>query len=215
MKTEQTTQATQQELVRAKQEENALKEQIIELLSGIAQTRSILLGTEPHLVAEVAQQIARHIQLDQIQCEQIRIAALICDIGMISIPESIPRKKGMLTENELACLRLHAEIGVNFLKHMHLMVPILPLIRHHHERWDGTGYPDHLAGEAIPLGARIIAVADAFVSMQGKRAYRAPLTGEEALTVLRDNAGTQFDQTIVQALLQIQGNVQEILKRAA
>jgi hypothetical protein len=120
-------------------QDSSMSLQFIEGLSDIAKTRSILLGTDPHRMAEVAEHLALALGLSALEVAQIRIAALVCDIGMVSVPESIPRKRGPLTPNERKCLHMHPQISVKILGEMPLFVPVLPLVLHHHERWDGGG----------------------------------------------------------------------------
>jgi len=155
-------------------------------------------------VAETAVQIAEAMGLDAEQVAMIRYAATLHDIGKIGVEDSTIRSPKRLSAEELESVRRHPELGEEILRPVQMLRPALPLIRHHHERWDGTGYPDGLAGEEIPLGARIIAVADAFDAMTSTRPYRERLSTAEALRELYVNRGKQFDPEVVYAFLELQ-----------
>jgi len=133
--------------------------------------------------------------------EMIKFCGLIHDIGKIGINESILQKPSKLTKKEYADVKTHSVIGENVVKHINFLKEGLPIIRHHHERYDGKGYPDGLKGEKIPLLARIIAVADAFDAMTSDRPYRKAFPPQEATKKLKENAGTQFDPQIVKIFI--------------
>lgn len=133
----------------------------------------------------------------------LRRAAELHDIGKVAISESILCKLGRLTDEELRIMRQHATLALEILGAVPSLQPTLPLIKHHHERWDGTGYPDGLAGEEIPLGARIIAVAEAYDIMTQGAPWKEPLSLEEAKAEIQRCAGTQFDPRVVEAFLQV------------
>jgi HD-GYP domain-containing protein (c-di-GMP phosphodiesterase class II) len=146
--------------------------------------------------------IAEALGLADEEVAVIRRAAVIHDLGKIGVRDSVllcPRK---LTPHELRIMQQHPVIAGRILDQMRFLERELPIVRHHHERWDGQGYPDGLSGPAIPLGARILAVADAFDAITSTRVYRDAKSAPEALRILADNAGTQFDQTVVEAMLQ-------------
>jgi diguanylate cyclase (GGDEF)-like protein len=130
----------------------------------------------------------------------LRIAAMLHDVGMIGVPERILRKPGPLVEEELATIREHTDRGAEMVGQIEGLEAIVPWIRHSHESFDGSGYPDGLSGEAIPQAARILLVADAFDAITSGRPYRTPLSRAEACEELRRYAGTQFDPACVQAL---------------
>ena len=115
------------------------------------------------------------------------------DIGKLTVPDCILHKAGPLTEQERRLIELHPLVGETLLRPLPGMDLVLPAVRHHHERWDGSGYPDRLAGDEIPLVARILCLADSYDAMTGERAYREPLSKAEALMEILRNAGTQFD----------------------
>lgn len=133
----------------------------------------------------------------------LRRAAELHDIGKVAISDSILGKLGSLTDEEIKVMRQHATLALEILGAVQALQPTLPLIKHHHERWDGTGYPDALAGEQIPLGARIIAVAEVYDILTHGAPWKEPLSVEEAKAELLRCAGTQFDPRVVEAFLQI------------
>jgi HD-GYP domain-containing protein (c-di-GMP phosphodiesterase class II) len=130
--------------------------------------------------------------------ELTRLAASLHDLGKLAIPEEILRKPGPLTDAERLVLERHPQIGYRMLESLGVD-PVADWVLHHHERWDGAGYPSGLAGEAIPLGARVIFVADAFDAMTSDRVYRRKLSIDDALAELERCAGTQFDPNVVAA----------------
>ncbi len=154
-------------------------------------------------VSELSLALARRIGLDPAQLETIRISGLVHDIGKIGVPERVLLKASRLTDEEFALIKLHPEIGHRILRDIPLLSEALPGVMHHHERWDGRGYPAGLAGEDIPLIARIIGVADAFDAMSSSRTYRAAMPRSTVLTEIRDNAGKQFDPDLASAFLEL------------
>lgn len=133
----------------------------------------------------------------------LRRAAELHDIGKVAISDSILGKLGSLSEEEIKIMRQHATLALEILGAVQALQPTLPLIKHHHERWDGAGYPDGLAGEEIPLGARIIAVAETYDILTHGALWKEPLSVEEAKAEIRRCAGTQFDPHVVEAFLQV------------
>ncbi len=125
--------------------------------------------------------------------ERIRIAGLVHDIGKIGVPEAILRKPGRLTDDEVRSMKSHPEIGHRILQDIKQLADVLPGVLHHHERFDGKGYPKGLSGEGIPLSARIIALADSFDAMSSNRTYRTALPRAKVLSEIRACAGAQFD----------------------
>jgi len=156
-------------------------------------------GIDDHLrgVARLAGDIGRAAALDAEERDSLVRAAELHDIGKIAIPDRVLHKPGPLDEEEWELMRSHTTVGERILAAAPAMAPVASLVRSSHERWDGTGYPDGLAGEEIPFGARVIFVCDAFEAMTEERAYRDALTPQEALAELRRCAGTQFDPEIV------------------
>jgi diguanylate cyclase (GGDEF)-like protein/putative nucleotidyltransferase with HDIG domain len=141
--------------------------------------------------------------------EALSTAALLHDIGKLAIPEYILSKPGKLTDSEFAKMMRHAEIGANILEPIRFPYPVVPIIRHHHERHNGSGYPQGLKGDEIPLGAKILAVADTFDALTAQRSYRTPLTAVEAIELIRGESGIGLDPDIVQAFLKVAQDLME------
>jgi putative nucleotidyltransferase with HDIG domain len=152
-------------------------------------------------VADYARQLALRVGLGQEQVETIAIAGLLHDIGKLGVGGRTLRKSGRLTETERERVLLHPVQGAQILSGMESLSEVVPLVRHHHERFDGTGYPDGVVGEQIPLGARILAVVDAYDSMTSDRPYRSTLDQREALRRLSRGAGLQWDPGLVELWL--------------
>ena len=152
-------------------------------------------------VAIFGVQIGKKMGLDRTTLDQIYWTGLVHDIGKILIPEAILNKAGKLTEEEFNIIKQHPVWGHKTLMNSAKLNNLAELVLHHHERWDGRGYPDGLKGEGIPLVSRIICVADAWDAMTSKRSYRKPLSRQEALQEIIQNAGTQFDPTIAQVFV--------------
>ena len=157
-------------------------------------------------VTDYAVKIAQFMGLGEEETETINKAALLHDIGKIGIKPEILDKKESLTPEERNIIKTHPVLGINILSPMKILGEILPIIRYHHERYDGTGYPEGLAAEEIPLGARILAVADSFDAMTSDRPYHLRLSLDAAIMELKNNSGTQFDSAVVDALLAILRN---------
>lgn len=175
--------------------------------SARSQTRGVLLrvlqerepGLERHLdgVGRLAAVFGRQLNLDAEEIDVLGRAAELHDIGKIAIPDEILHKDGELTDEEWALMRKHPKIGERVLDAAPALGPVASLVRSTHERWDGEGYPDKLAGRDIPLGARVILICDAYNAMTEGRPYRAPMSSEAALEELRRGSGTQFDPELV------------------
>lgn len=133
----------------------------------------------------------------------LEAAALLHDTGKIAIPEHILNKPGKLTPAEFEKMKRHAPIGAQILSSIEFPYPVVPIVRHHHENWDGTGYPDGLQGEAIPLGARILSVVDCFDALTSDRPYRRRMTDAAALQILLERRGTMYDPTIVDTFVAV------------
>ena len=152
-------------------------------------------------VRRYAVMIAKQTQLPEHAVEHIARAAMLHDIGKIGLPDSVLLKEGQLTDEEWALVRQHPVMSVRIMEGMAFLDQEIPAVRYHHERYDGTGYPDGLSGSAIPLAARILAVADAFDAMTSSRVYRGGKSVAEALEELRRGRGSQFDPAVVDAFL--------------
>jgi len=154
-------------------------------------------------VAQLAAALGTQLGLPSEECGSLRLAGMLHDIGKIGVREAVLHKTGTLTVEEYRHIKLHPELGARILSPLADLTHVVPAIRHHHERWDGSGYPDGLAGEAIPLHARIVGLADAYVAMREHRPYRRGMPKERALAEIRLGARRQFDLHMVSALLEL------------
>jgi diguanylate cyclase (GGDEF)-like protein len=168
-------------------------------LAKAVDARDVYTGSHSERVGELSARIARRLGIDESQVELIRLAGSLHDLGKLAIPEEILHKPGTLNEPERLVLQRHPQIGHRMLESLGVE-PIADWVLHHHERWDGTGYPDRLRREEIPIGARIIFVADAYDGLTSERAHRESLSEAAALAELERCAGSQFDPAIVEAL---------------
>jgi diguanylate cyclase (GGDEF)-like protein/putative nucleotidyltransferase with HDIG domain len=172
----------------------------MESLSATVDARDAYTAGHSRRVQQLALAIGRELELSHAELELLGYAALFHDIGKLGIPDAILLKPGNLNPAEWVVMASHAAEGASIINRLGFLSDAVPAIRHHHERFDGSGYPDRLAGEDIPLGARIIHVADAYDSMLTTRVYRPARPADAALTELRANAGTQFCPRCVGAL---------------
>ena len=148
--------------------------------------------------------LSREIGISDPQTLQaIEAAALLHDTGKIAVPEHILNKPGKLTPAEFEKMKLHAPIGAEILSAIEFPYPVVPIVRHHHENWDGTGYPDRISGEAIPIGARILSVVDCFDALTSDRPYRRRMTNADALAILMERRGTMYDPMIVDTFVRV------------
>ena len=175
----------------------------MESLSATVDARDAYTAGHSRRVQQLALAIGRELGLSQAELDLLGHAALFHDIGKLAIPDAILLKPASLTDEEWSLMQRHADEGARIIDRLGFLNDAVPAIRHHHERFDGTGYPDRLKGEDIPLGARIIHVADALDSMLTTRIYRAARPASEALDELRRAAGTQFCPRCVSALERI------------
>ena len=162
-------------------------------------------------VSDMAVDTAKELGLPQDSIEKIRLAGLIHDIGKIGVRESILSKPSGLTEEEFQNVRCHPELGEHILTPIVDDEEILMMVRHHHERFDGTGYPDGLKAESVPLGARILAVADTYDAMTSERSYREAMNVETAFAEIEQGKGTQFDPSVADAFLRTRKLVKSVV----
>jgi putative nucleotidyltransferase with HDIG domain len=153
-------------------------------------------------VAQMAIDVGREMGLSQREQESLRLGAILHDIGKIGIPDAILKKPGPLDAAEWEIMRQHPVIGERILVPIQHLRDAAQIVRHHHEKYDGTGYPDGLVGEAIPLGARILTVVDSYSAIIDRRSYKSARSHEQAVAELIRCAGTQFDPYIVDLFLQ-------------
>ncbi|QDU39433.1 Cyclic di-GMP phosphodiesterase response regulator RpfG [Maioricimonas rarisocia] len=161
-------------------------------------------------VALIAHRIARQLRLTEQETDAIYLSGLLHDIGKVGINDSILKKPGRLTDEEFALIQRHPVIGYDILSGLKKLQHILPGVRHHHESFNGTGYPDRLAGHEIPLMARVLAVADAFDAMGSNRSYRQGMPIERIETILHEGAGTQWDPVVVRAYFESRSDIHRI-----
>jgi putative nucleotidyltransferase with HDIG domain len=183
-------------------------------LSNALEAKDAVTSEHTEEVVRLAVAVAAELDLDLEAVRNVELGAVLHDIGKVRVPEAILNKTGPLTEDEWAVMRTHPEVGERILQPIQSLQAILPIVRHHHERWDGTGYPDRLAGRAVPLGARIVAVCDAYRAMTEDRPYRDALPEAYARRELTDGVGSQFDGDCVEALfraLDRRGSTAEVI----
>jgi diguanylate cyclase (GGDEF)-like protein/putative nucleotidyltransferase with HDIG domain len=184
------------ELKRLADSDRAARYRAAASLARAVDARDVYTGSHSQRVAKLAARIAERLGLPPDAVELTRLAANLHDLGKLAIPEELLRKPGPLTDPERLVLERHPQIGFRMLESLGVE-PVAAAVLHHHERWDGRGYPDGLAGDAIPLDARIIFVADAYDAMTSDRIYRPRLSRRQALAELERCAGSQFDPEIV------------------
>lgn len=158
-------------------------------------------GEHSESVVEMAAAVARNLGKSEAEVEEVRAAALLHDVGKVGIPDAILNKPGPLTDDEREIMAEHTIIGERILRGIPGFAPIAAIVRHEHERWDGEGYPDGIAGQDIPLGSRIILACDAYHAMTSDRPYRKRMSHAAAVDELARNAGTQFDPDVTAALI--------------
>jgi putative nucleotidyltransferase with HDIG domain len=183
-----------------------LKQQNIEMIAALAASidaRDPYTAGHSMQVMRYAVRLGEVIGLDAARIEALRYGGLLHDIGKIGVPDAILLKPASLSPEEMEIMRAHAVIGVEIVRGVKALRPVLPVIRHHHERIDGTGYPDGLSGDRIPLEARIMAIADAYDTMTSERAYRRAMTQDEAIAELRRCRGVQWDADLVDRFVEL------------
>ena len=176
---------------------------IAETLINAMEAKDLYLRGHSQRVAELAGQLAEELGLDATMCEDLRVAGRLHDVGKIGIREAILNKPGRLTFEEFEHVKRHVQIGLDILAPLFHIKKPLQYVEHHHERWDGAGYPRGLARDEIPMGARILCAADTFDALTSKRAYREPLEPLAALEHLRVDSGKQFDPCVYDALVSV------------
>lgn len=177
---------------------------VVEALAAAVDARDTYTAGHSRRVGEYAAMLAQALGHDPAFCNELRLAAVFHDVGKIGIPDAILRKPGSLSDDEYAQMQEHPRIGADhLLRSVPFLQAQLPAIRHHHERWDGRGYPDRLAGEAIPYQARILAIADAYDAMTSNRVYRQSLLPDDVLRICASGAGIQWDPALMDAWLSL------------
>jgi putative two-component system response regulator len=176
-------------------------ESVLLSLAGVLEAKDPYAHGHAARLGDLAAQLGQRVGLSELECERLRVAALLHDIGMLAVPEQVLSKPGQLAEDERVLVRAHAARGEQLCGALRSVQPLLPLIRHHHERFDGSGYPDGLIGHAIPMGARVLGLADAFDALTSERAYRRCLSADEALGLLGEETRKgRWDPLVYDAL---------------
>jgi len=185
-----------------------------ELFSGLVQSITHAIDAKDHYtsghvnrVAKLSVALAKQMGLDKESLETVYLGGLLHDVGKIGLDDSILNKPGQLTVEEYDQVKQHPEFGYSILKGIQELDEVLPIVLHHHENWDGSGYPHRLAGNEIPIMARIVAVADAFDAMSSDRPYRNGLPNEEVDSILREGAGVQWDARVIEAFFAIRSDI--------
>jgi HD-GYP domain-containing protein (c-di-GMP phosphodiesterase class II) len=179
------------------------QQMFVESLAEAVDAKSQFTSEHSRQVANVAREVAEYLQLNEKTTDLIYYAGLLQNIGKITLPEEIFSKKGKLSQEDWNKLQNHPNVGVSLLMNINFLSEVVPYIHYHKERWNGEGEPEGLSGMSIPLGSRIIAVADAYQAMVSERAYRISISQEKALEILKSEAGIKWDPVIVDALQEI------------
>ncbi len=174
---------------------------VIAALASALQERDRYTSEHSESVVDLTARVGEALALGSEEISHVRTAALLHDIGKVGVPDEVLHKAGPLTEREWVIMRQHPAIGERILRAIPGLGAVARIVRHEHERWDGKGYPDQLAGAEIPVGSRIILACDAYHAMTSDRPYRKAMEHAEAMAELSGNAGTQFDPEVVQALI--------------
>jgi len=174
-----------------------------EALAAALEAKDSYTAEHARSIVETAEAVGRRLGLDEPALRTLRYGAIFHDIGKIAVPEAILNKRGPLTDDERVQMERHPVAGAQILAPIDFLADVRPLVRHEHERWDGSGYPDQLAGERIPLGSRIVLACDAYHAMTSDRPYRAAMADREARAEMRHHAGSQFDPSVVDALIAV------------
>ncbi len=183
---------------------NSLYMSTIETLAMAIDAKDQITHGHIRRVQHYATGLARSVGVkDSAQIKAIEAASLLHDMGKLAVPEYILNKPGALTPAEFEKMKLHASVGADILSAIDFPYPVVPIVRHHHESWDGSGYPDGLSGSQIPIGARILSVVDCFDALTSDRPYRPRLSDGEAIAILLQRRGTMYDPIIVDAFINV------------
>ena len=201
---------------------NSIKEMNMQLDKNLIEFAKILLNTisakdnytkdHSQNVSKLCVMFANYLNLSENDVENLRIAALFHDIGKIGIPDNILQKEGKLTDTEIETIKLHPVIGANIFSSTDIFKHIAPIIVAHHERVDGTGYPNNLKGNEIPYLAKILTICDCFDAMVSKRSYKEKMTIDYAIEQLNKGAGTQFDRELAESFIKLINEKREVFE---
>jgi HD-GYP domain-containing protein (c-di-GMP phosphodiesterase class II) len=175
----------------------------VEALANALEANDEYTSSHARWITDMALEVGRELGLDVAAIKRLELGALFHDIGKIGIPSTILLKPGPLTKRERTIMETHPELGERILAPIARLESVRPIVRHCHERWDGKGYPDAIAGGDIPIESRVIFVCDAFHAMTTDRPYRSAMSFDDARKELEDGAGTQFDPEVVTAFLRL------------
>jgi diguanylate cyclase (GGDEF)-like protein/putative nucleotidyltransferase with HDIG domain len=174
---------------------------ILEMLAMAIDAKDDVTHDHIQRVKLFARRMGEAVGLSELEIEALKAGALLHDIGKIGVPAYILNKPGKLTEHEFEQMKMHTIIGADMLSNVDFRYPVVPIVRHHHERWDGRGYPDGLKGDGIPVTARILTLVDNYDALRSDRPYKTGMTREQALEYINQNAGTFFDPALVEIFL--------------
>ncbi len=182
------------------EEMNALHIRTIETLALAIEAKDQTTHNHLRRVQHYAVEIGKEMGLSEAELNALRAASLLHDIGKLAVPEHIITKPGKLTPQEFEKMKIHPVVGAEILEQVNFPYPVAPIVKAHHERWDGRGYPLGLAGEEIPLGARILSAVDCLDALASDRQYRRAVTLDEAMAVVQSEAGKSYDPRVVEIL---------------
>ena len=174
---------------------------LIESIVASLEARDVHTANHSRRVSDMTERFCRFLEISEAEGHMIHMAAHVHDIGKIGIPDSILQKPGKLSPQERIVMKQHSQIGASILGRSACLKEIANIVLHHHERWDGRGYPGGLAGESIPYGSRVIAVCDSVDAMLGLRSYRESLTADECRREILENCGKMYDPAIANSLI--------------
>ena len=178
----------------------------VEALANALEANDEYTSSHARWITDLSLRVGLELGLDERALKRLELGALLHDIGKIGIPSDVLAKPGQLTAAERKLVETHPELGERIIEPIDRLQPVRPIVRHCHERWDGHGYPDGIAGERIPLESRIIFVCDAYHAMTSDRPYRRRLSHREAVRRLTEASGSQFDPDVVAVALQSPSN---------
>lgn len=180
----------------------------IEALSTAIEAKDGVTSSHIHRVQSYALGLARALGIkDETTMKAIQAAALLHDTGKLAVPEHILNKPGKLTAAEFETMKLHVDVGADILSSIDFPYPVVPIVRCHHENWDGTGYPRGVKGQAIPIGARILSVVDCFDALTSDRPYRPAMTNEQAIAIIVERRGTMYDPEVVDTFVRVHRSI--------